>query len=256
MGSRSSTQQSVPAWALPYAQEFLRTGTSLIAPGATDAQGNVLSANPFPLTAMPAGLLQQVAPFSAAQQAGLSALEGGALPSAQLAGANAQQIGQTLGGAYLNSNPYLDATYNDAASALTNQYKMATAPSLMAQAQQGGVAGGSAAQEQQAYNQFGLGQNLSGLAAQIYGTNYQDERARQLQASGLVPGAQGAIAAPGQQLLGAGTLEQSQAQTLLDTQRANAQLQQEYPFQLLSYLGNALGTATGGGGQVTAGTSK
>lgn len=109
----------------------------------------------------------------------IGAMAGGQYLDPGMTGLANQQQAQTIGGGYLNANPYLDAMYGNAARAMTDQYKMATAPSLMAQAQKGGVGGGSAAQEQQAYNQFNLGQNLSGLASNIYGQNYATERAAQ-----------------------------------------------------------------------------
>lgn len=263
MGSRSQTSQSVPPWALPYAQGLLGTGTGLVAPGAVDpTTGSInpkyLGGGLLPVSQLPPGMLQKVAPFNPTQQAGLDYLTGSAGQSAQLAGAGANQVQQTLGGQYLSpdSNPYLAATGDALTRALTNQYKLATAPSLMAQAQQGGNLRGSAFNEQQAANQFGLGQNISDTLAQLYGGNYEAERARQQQAVGMIPGVQGAIQAPGQQLLGAGTLQQGQTQTELDVARQNAELQTQYPFTILSYLGNLLGTSTGAGGVVTSGTSK
>jgi hypothetical protein len=259
MGSRSSTAQSVPPWALPYAQQLLRAGTDYVAPGATDpVTGKPLGTSNFPLQQMDPALQTQVAPFNSTQQAGIDYLTGSAGASAGLAGAGAQQVTDTLGGKYLSpdSNPYLNDTYNAAARGVTDQYKLATAPGLMAQAQQAGVSGGSAEGEMRQANQFSLGQNLSDLATQIYGGNYQAERGRQAQAGGEVPALQGAIAAPGQQLLGAGTLGQSQTQAELDAAQGNAQLKQAFPGTLLSYFGNLLGSATGGGGQTVAGTSK
>jgi hypothetical protein len=249
---------------------LLRTGTGLASPDAvkTDAAGNPyrdaagnpisLSAGGFPLQPMDPAMLQQVAPFNATQQAGLQYLGNSAVPEALLAGQGANELSRTMGGAYLSpdTNPHLDATYGSASRGLVDQYRMATAPSLMAQAQQAGVSGGSAEGQQQAFNQYGLGQNLSDLATQIYGGNYQTERGRQLSALGMVPGAQTALAVPGQQLLGAGTLEQGQAQTELDVSRQNAELQQEYPYHLISYLTNLMGGVTGAGGTTTAGTSK
>jgi len=254
MGSRSQSTQSIPSWALPAAKSIFSTGFDLSAPGQTPAylpEGlNLAPFNP--------ALEQQLAGFNPTQQAGMDYLTGSAGASADLAGAGAQQLQDTLQGQYLSpeSNPYLQSTYNAAADAMTNQYQQAIAPSLMAQAQQGGVMGGSGMQEQQAYNQFNLGQNLSDLASKIYGGNYAAERGNQLAGLGMVGAGQQAISAPGQQLLGVGALGQGQTQAGMDVATQNAQLRQEYPYKQLSYLGNLLGTATTGGGSVTAGTSK
>ena len=251
MGSANTSTQSLPRWALPTAQKLLATGQGLVSPGADEGLG-------YTLGAMPPELLQQLAGFNPTQEQGMDYLTQGAGGSADLAGAGAQQLQQTLQGQYLSpeSNPYLQSTYNAAADAMTNQYQQAIAPSLMAQAQQGGVMGGSAMNEQQAYNQFSLGQNLSDLASQIYGGNYAAERGNQLAGLGMVGAGQQALAQPGQQLLGVEALQQGQTQAGMDVATQNAQTRQEYPYKQASWLGNMLGTATSGGGSVTSGASK
>jgi len=228
----------------------------LISPGNPLSATGPYGPGAFQLAPMNPALMQQVAAFDPAQKAGLSALEASAGPSAGLAMAGAGQIADTAGGSYLGSNPYLNSMFNAASQGMVNQYRNATAPGLSVAAQQGGVAGGSADRANQALAQFGLGENLSQLAAGIYGQDYEAERGRQLQAASLVPQAQASLTAPGQSLLTAGTVQQGQTQAELDATRANAQLQQEYPFTLTSYLANALGAFTGAGGQTTAGTSK
>jgi len=255
MGSRSESTQSLPAWARPYAESLLRTGTGLVAPGATIA-GKPAAEDTLPILQAPPDLYQQIAGFNPTQQAGMDYLTGSAGASAGLAGAGAGQVGQTLRGDYLNANPYLNSTFADAAYNLTDQYKSATAPSLLAQAQQAGVYGGSAMNEQQDRNETDLSRGLASLASQIYGGNYQTERGRQLESANMIPQLQQSIAAPGQQLLGVGTLQQGQTQTELDAAKANAELKQEFPIKLLSYLGNLMGTATGSGGVAGVSTSK
>jgi hypothetical protein len=240
MGSRSQTTQALPPWALPYAQGFL-------------GKANDLSNTPYN-----PNVEQGLAPFNPTQQAGLNYLTDTAAPSATLAGSGINQLQSTLAGNYLSpeSNPYIDATYNAAARNAVNQYTNAIGPGNIVSAQQGGVAGGSADVQNQALSQFNLGQNLTDLAAQMFGANYAGERQIQAQAPNQIGALQGALAQPGQQLLGAGTLQQGQQQAGMDVSTGNALLRQQYPFTLNSYLGNAIGTATGGGGQATAGTSK
>lgn len=254
MGSRGQTTQSIPFWAQPFASSLLPTATGLVSPGAPDQllQGNL------PLKPFDPALEQKVAGFNPAQMAGLGVLEGTAGANLGVAATGMGELNKTLLGDYLSpdKNPFLGQTFDAASRGVVNQYQNATAPGAMVAAQQGGVAGGSADTENQASNKFSLGQTLSDLAAQIYGGNYSRERGIQAAAPGMVGAAQQSLAAPAQQLLGAGTLQQGQTQTELDTARQNAELKTQYPFQLLSFLGNMLGTATGGGGAVTASTSK
>lgn len=94
--------------------------------------------------------------------------------------------GRVLAGArgdYLSpeSNPYLKATFGQAAKEVTDAYSRGTAAQTDAAAAQAGAFGSSGYGEQTALNQFGLGQNLNNLATDIYGGAYSDERGRQLQ---------------------------------------------------------------------------
>src|SRR5260221_2618408 len=81
-----------------------------------------------------------------------------------------QNIQDTIAGRYLDpaSNPYLAGTYDAAARQVT--------PRVNSLFEAGGRYGSGA-------NQGVLGQNLADLASNIYGTNYQNERTRQLAAA-------------------------------------------------------------------------
>jgi hypothetical protein len=94
-------------------------------------------------------------------------------------------LGKTISGGFLNSNPYLDATYNQAAKAVTDNYNSVVRPQNDALFYKAGAFGpsNSAYDETVARNQFGLGQNLQNLATNIYGGNFAQERQNQLNAS-------------------------------------------------------------------------
>lgn len=81
---------------------------------------------------------------------------------------------KVLGGDYLNSNPYLDETFNRAAGAVTNQVQ-----SNFAGAGRNPTSADAAANAQ--YGYAGAGGGYNDLAARIYGGNYQAERDRQQQ---------------------------------------------------------------------------
>lgn len=95
-----------------------------------------------------------------------------------------QGLERTMAGAFLRpeTNPYLKANFDAASSDLVNAYSTATAPGIMAAAQRARQFGSSAMNESLALSRYGLGRNLENLAANIYGTNYQQERSRQLTA--------------------------------------------------------------------------
>src|SRR3569623_406528 len=81
-------------------------------------------------------------------------------------------LGNTKRGDFLNSNPYLDQTFNQAASSVGNNVASRFA---------GSGRFGSGAM----YNSLNSGMN--DLATNIYGNNYQNERTRQMQAAQLAP---------------------------------------------------------------------
>jgi len=89
------------------------------------------------------------------------------------------QMGQTVGGYYLNSNPYLDAMYGSAADAVTREYQTATAPRTASSFETAGRYGSPSMMNAQSQNELNLGTSLGNLASNIYGTNYANERALQ-----------------------------------------------------------------------------
>lgn len=94
-----------------------------------------------------------------------------------------QKLQQQSSGYYLNSNPYLDQMYNTAAGALTRQYQTATAPRTASSFEGAGRYGSPSAQNAVSQNEQNLGSSLGGLAGNIYGQNYAQERGLQNQAT-------------------------------------------------------------------------
>lgn len=237
----ATTTTDLPDWLKPYAQQFLSSYKGLV----FGPNGQVRS--------MPTDLNRKLAPFTPDQTQALKMIGGTTPISSALAGGGAQSLFDTMSGSYLNpqTNPYLDATYQAAARPMTQAYQFATAPSNMAAAQHAGQMGGSAYNEMNLLNQYGLGQNLSDLASQIYGGNYQAERGRQTGAQAYLPGTTSNLYQPSQALLGAGAYQQQQNQAGNDIGFENALRRAEYPFALLSGFGGALGQAGGGTGSST-----
>jgi hypothetical protein len=100
-------------------------------------------------------------------------------------------MNDTITGKYLDpsTNPWLKSTYDQAARSVSDAYNTTTQPRTDALFNKAGAFGpqNSAYAEQVARNQFGLGQNLSDLANNIYGGNYQQERKNQLAATTAAP---------------------------------------------------------------------
>ena len=97
------------------------------------------------------------------------------------------QLAQTAQGGYLNSNPYLDGMFNSAAQNMGRQFDRAS-NQVNATFGAGGRAnsGAHAYAMGEAAEQYS--DSLAGLANNIYGGNYQQERGRQMQAAGSLAG--------------------------------------------------------------------
>lgn len=199
----------------------------------------------------PQGLNQQVAPFSGFQNTALSNI-GALTPLAQTyaqQGANTNAL--YASGGMLGPNPYLNQYYNQAATQDVNQYKFASQPSLQAQFQQAGAFNSPGFREAQGQLQYGLGQSLGTLGANIYEPAYQFESGQRLNAAQNMPGAVAGLYQPQQTLYGAGSAQQQQYQNQLNANRTNTAQQLNYPFAILSQLGSALGQGALGGGTTT-----
>jgi hypothetical protein len=95
-----------------------------------------------------------------------------ALPS----GTAANALTKTANGDYLNSNPYLDAMYDAASKGITRAYQTATAPQTDSAFTAAGRTNSGAAANARSVNERNLGDTLSNLASNVYGTNYANER--------------------------------------------------------------------------------
>ena len=105
-------------------------------------------------------------------------------PYAPLLGTGAGNLAQTSSGAFLNSNPYLDQTFDSASNRLKQNFTDTVMPNIGAQFGMSGGAGSALHQELAAKAGGQFTDSLSNLASQIYGGNYQQERGRQDAASG------------------------------------------------------------------------
>lgn len=121
---------------------------------------------------------------------------GGAVnPALGLAGAMAQNPGTnpalallqgTAQGDFLNSNPYLDRMFGQAAGRVTDQFRNSVTPGIDSQyARMGRLGSGAFAQARNDADKA-LGTTLNDLSTQIYGGNYATERQNQLAAQNAI----------------------------------------------------------------------
>lgn len=116
--------------------------------------------------------LQGQSPFT---QAGMQSLWGSQLGMAGLS--------DTIQGKFLNSNPYLDNMFGAAARATNTQYNNQVMPGVNATFGSGGRTGSNAHQTALDMANQNYNNSMSDMAANLYGTNYANERNNQLNAA-------------------------------------------------------------------------
>jgi len=161
-------------------------------------------------------------PYSGQTVAGLVAPQTSAI-------GNLQNTANQVSNFDLNTNPLWAAQ----SQAITDAYKRGTAAQTDAAFSRGGNFGGSAWQEQTGVNQRQLGDTLANAAANLQNNNVNQS----LQAN--------------QALMGAGQVQQQANQAQLTDQYQRFLQQQQWPYQQLDTLGNAINIAGGGNGIAT-----
>jgi hypothetical protein len=141
----TTTRNEPPAYLIPHLQQGATAAGGLYRRGGTP-----------------------IAPMSPQTTQSLQMAEQRALAGSPVSGAAQNYATQTLQGGFMGSNPWLDQTFNRAAMATQNQL-----------ASQFGRSGRDPSE-----SQYLRGEQLNNLATNIYGGDYEAERARQQQ---LVP---------------------------------------------------------------------
>lgn len=158
-----------------------------------------------------------------------------------VAGSAQEQVNATLQGDYLNSNPYLDAMYNNAASSVTRNYQEAVAPSIAANFGLSGRTGSNMAfANAMDSSRDTLSRNLSGMASNIYGGAYENERGRQMQAASMAPQTAALNYFDANQMLQAGRLRDTYNQSTLNDKVNRWNFNQERPWDALGRYQNLI----------------
>jgi len=175
-GGNSTTTVNLPKWQEPYVKYGAGQAQDLYRNGGTPVAG-----------------------FSGDTVLGQNQIRGLAINN-QLGNASSNLATNTLNGGFLNSNPYLDKTFEQA--------RLATQNGLASEfASHGRNIGAS--------EDLRSGQ-LNDLATKIYGGNYAQERQNQMATLGMSPQLNQSQFAGGNALLGIGAQTQQQQQAELD----------------------------------------
>jgi hypothetical protein len=227
-GSQSSSNQStrVPAFQKKYLQDLFSRAQTDVANNPMEMYGGPMVAAQDPATL---GYYGNALDYAQNGNAGLN----------EAAGYNSD----VLSGKYLSpeSNPNLRATYDQAAQAVTDDYRNSVLPAISSRFARSGNSlsgqylGASARADQ------GLARGLSTLATGIYGGAYDAERGRMDSARSFSP----VLAEDQQNRLAAeqsvGQQKQSYAQSLIDELINRFDFAQNEPAQRLSRYSSLLG---------------
>lgn len=162
----TTSVQDIPEWQKPYVMQAMNSARGLLNTPTDNTMTDAASAN---LMSTVNGDYLNSNPGNAAYQA-LSTYEN----------PNESLLRPTAEGAYLNANPYIDATYNKAARGVTDNYNYSVMPQLSRQyGNMQAFGGNSSYGELFNKNSQQLATGLGDLATGIYGQNYANERTNQ-----------------------------------------------------------------------------
>jgi hypothetical protein len=215
-GSTTTTTKSDP-W--EGQQPFLKTGFESIKNTYIDPTTGNVSGNKLP-DYYPG---QTIATDSPETQAALQARTGRALYGSPLTTAAQGELTKTLRGDYLNNNPYIDATYDKAARGVTRNYNEVINPGIDSAFTKAGRFGSGAYAAARNSADKTLGGELAGLATNIYGQNYSNERQNQVQGQLYAPDLANQDYYDINQLSSVGDYRTNLAQAQIDADRAKYQ---------------------------------
>lgn len=154
--------------------------------------------------------------------------------------------GRTVSGEFLNSNPYLDQMYDRAAAGVTRNFNQTILPNLESRFARAGGLDSSFYQGALGEAGRGLAGELSGMATDIYGRNYETERARQDAAVRGAPEYAATEYADAERLAGIGRDREMRAQDQLNELIDRFNFGQEEPWQRLQRYSGLIGQPVGG----------
>lgn len=214
-GGTSRTTQDIPYELKPLAEAYTNKAINLSTQGYQPYQG------------------QRYADLNTTQNLGLGMVQDRALNGSRTMNNAEGNLNQMMGGA---TNPYLDAMVNKAQTSVLGTANQAAARS--------GSFGNSGIAEQAA-------RQMSDVATQMYGQQYNADQGRRLQAVGMAPTFGNAAYQDAQQLMNAGQVMQDQQQQGLDFNYGQFQEAQNLPYKQLSAMSGVFGSGLGGSSTTT-----
>lgn len=241
-----TTTKEIPAWAQQSAVNLL-------------SRGEALSNQPYQ-----AYTGKRIADMTGQQTAGLNMVQNRALNGSPEESAARNNYTDTLNGRYLNqgaaynpyahmNNPYLNGmvnqSMNDVSGRVNSQFN---GNNYGTTAHQETLTRGLGEAANNAYGQaYNLQAQLADANANRQQSAYTNERNNQLQAAGMFPQYQNIDYQNAQQLVGVGDIYRQESQDVLNNKYADWAAAQNQPYRQLDVLGNAIGSAINGQGNIS-----
>jgi len=193
-----------------------------------------------------------VADMSPERAAALAAQAARAQSGSPLTAAGAAELGKTLGGAYLNANPYLQSAIDAASRGVTRNYQDAVAPGIDSAFSLAGRYGSGAHVAAHDAAEKNLAAQLGDLAGNLGNQGYAAERANMLNALNAVPAYAQADYGDIAQLADVGRQREAMAQALINDQIARWNFEQQMPADKLAQYAQLIRGDFGGTQSTTA----
>lgn len=165
----STSTTGAPAWALPYANDYLQRASQVANTPYQQSPTQVSAPNQYQLS-------------------GWQAMANRATQGSPVQSAAAGQLQKTIGGGYLNSNPYLNSMVDKAQGDLVRNYNNVVKPQTESAMVRSGSFGNSGLEQYQRDQERGLLGAMGDVSTRIRGTDYANERGYQNAAIQSAPG--------------------------------------------------------------------
>lgn len=170
-----------------------------------------------------------------------NAIMGRAREGSSLLRAGQQELESTIRGDRFGSNPYLDQAFNRAATGVTRQFNRSVLPNLESRFAGAGRMDSGAYMGAMREAGRGLAGELSGMATDIYGRDYEAERGRQFGAiQGAIPMSQADYLDPAQ-MAQIGQGREMYGQDLLDDLVRRFEFNQSEPYNQIARYSSMIG---------------
>jgi len=231
-GDSTSTVKNEPAAAvLPYLDPFMQRASSLSSTAYAPYQG------------------QQIANLDPSQLMGNALTTNQALGGFQGQGDVSNFYQNLMQGVYGDpaTNPYLQKNADYAMQGMSNAYSTGTAAQNDANFARNGAFGGSAWDQATQNNQKTFADSLGAAANNFYGQNYAQNMQNMMAGLGQAGNMQQLGYNDANALTHVGDQNRQYAQDVLNQGQANYNQAQQYPYQQLDVLGNAIRATMGAG---------